>query len=114
MTRWIFPKWLYITNGRRGRPACGPVMMRLRLQMLAPVSIRCSWKRRISSAAVVIASTSEAFARMGVLLVRAEPGVGLTVAGPVRELRLHFDQGVVPALELWPRPLRHHRPSARE
>jgi copper resistance protein C len=44
----------------------------------------------------VIASASQA-ARMGVLLVRAEPGVGLTVTGPVRELRLYFDQGVVPA-----------------
>lgn len=44
-----------------------------------------------------IAQAPEAFARMGVLLVRAEPGVGLTVSGPVRELRLHFDQGVVPA-----------------
>src|SRR5213078_2414789 len=27
-----------------------PVMMRLRLQMLTPVSERCSWNRRISSA----------------------------------------------------------------
>src|SRR3984893_6819800 len=30
-----------------------PVMMRLRLQMLAPVSVRCSWNRRISSAVAV-------------------------------------------------------------
>ncbi len=47
--------------------------------------------------AAVIAQASEAYARMGVLLVRAEPGVGLTVTGPVRELRLYFDQGVLPA-----------------
>jgi len=32
---------------------------------------------------------------MGVLLVRAEPGVGLTVTSPVRELRLFFDQAVL-------------------
>ena len=44
-----------------------------------------------------MASASQAYARMGVLLVRAEPGVGLTVSGPVRELRLYFDQGVLPA-----------------
>ena len=30
-----------------------PVMMRLRLQMLVPVSVRCSWNRRISSAVAV-------------------------------------------------------------
>jgi copper resistance protein C len=47
--------------------------------------------------AAVMACASDAYARMGVLLVRAEPGVGLTVTGPVRELRLYFDQGVVPA-----------------
>ena len=28
-------------------------MMRLRLQMLVPVSVRCSWNRRISSAVAV-------------------------------------------------------------
>jgi methionine-rich copper-binding protein CopC len=39
----------------------------------------------------------QAYARMGVLLVRAEPGVGLTVTSPVRELRLYFDQGVLVA-----------------
>jgi copper resistance protein C len=44
----------------------------------------------------VIASASQA-ARMGVLLVRAEPGVGLTLTGPVRELRLYFDQNVLAA-----------------
>jgi copper resistance protein C len=38
-----------------------------------------------------------AYARMGVLLVRAEPGVGLTVTSPVRELRLFFDQAVLAA-----------------
>lgn len=38
-----------------------------------------------------------AYARLGVLLVRAEPGVGLTVTSPVRELRLYFDQGVLAA-----------------
>ena len=30
-----------------------PVMIRLRLQMLAPLSTRCSWKRRTSSAVAV-------------------------------------------------------------
>ena len=30
-----------------------PVMVRLRLQMLAPLSTRCSWKRRTSSAVAV-------------------------------------------------------------
>ncbi len=39
----------------------------------------------------------QAVAGMGVLLVRAEPGVGLTVTSPVRELRLFFDQGVLAA-----------------
>ena len=30
-----------------------PVMIRLRLQMLAPFSMRCSWKRRTSSGVAV-------------------------------------------------------------
>jgi copper resistance protein C len=38
-----------------------------------------------------------AYARMGVFLVRAEPGVGLTVTSSVRELRLFFDQAVLAA-----------------
>jgi copper resistance protein C len=45
----------------------------------------------------VFASASQAYARLRVLLVHAEPGVGVTVTGPVRELRLYFDLGVLPA-----------------
>ena len=43
----------------------------------------------------LFAAPSQSFARMGVLLLRAEPGVGLTVTSPVRELRLYFDQAVL-------------------
>ena len=35
-----------------------PVMMQLRVQMLTPVSARCSWKRRISSRVAVFADGS--------------------------------------------------------
>ena len=44
------------------------------------------------------ASTSQAFARFrgGAFLDHAVPGVGLTVSGPVRELRLYFTIGVLP------------------
>jgi methionine-rich copper-binding protein CopC len=44
------------------------------------------------------ASASQAFARMGgAFLDHAVPGVGLTVSGSPRELRLYFTQGVVTA-----------------
>jgi copper resistance protein C len=49
------------------------------------------------AASASVLAPPRAYARMGVLLVRAEPGVGLTVTGPVRELRLYFDQGVLSA-----------------
>ena len=47
----------------------------------------------------VVASTSQAFARFrgGAFLDHAVPGVGLTVSGPVRELRLYFNLGVITA-----------------
>ena len=46
----------------------------------------------------VLASPSQSFARMGgALLDHGEPGVGLTVTGPVRELRLYFNQSVLVA-----------------
>jgi len=50
----------------------------------------------ITSSAVV-ASTLQAFARFmgGAFLDHAVPGVGLTVRGPVRELRLYFTIGVL-------------------
>ena len=43
--------------------------MRLRLQMLAPVSIRCSWNRRISSA---VAVSGERFKQPGEPLAAAD------------------------------------------
>ena len=45
-----------------------------------------------------VASTSVAFARFrgGAYLDHAVPGVGLTVSGPVRELRLYFMIDVLP------------------
>jgi copper resistance protein C len=49
------------------------------------------------AASASVLAPPRAYARMGVLLVRAEPGVGLTVTSPVRELRLYFDQGVLAA-----------------
>jgi copper resistance protein C len=49
-----------------------------------------------AGSAAAIGSTSQAYARMGgALLAHAEPGVGLTVTGPVRELRLYFDVSVL-------------------
>jgi copper resistance protein C len=50
-----------------------------------------------AAASAAVVAPPRAYARMGVLLVRAEPGVGLTVTGPVRELRLYFDQRVLAA-----------------
>ncbi|HXW71759.1 MAG TPA: copper resistance protein CopC [Methylocella sp.] len=44
------------------------------------------------------ASPLPAFARMGVSFDHAVPGVGTTVSGPVRELRLYFGIGVPAAL----------------
>ena len=44
------------------------------------------------------ASVSQAFAlRGGAFLDHAVPGVGLTVSGPVREVRLYFNLGVLTA-----------------
>lgn len=46
----------------------------------------------------VVAPVSQAFAlRGGAILDHAVPGVGLTVTGPVREVRLYFDMGVLAA-----------------
>lgn len=50
-------------------------------------------------AAATVALTSQASAqRGGAFLDRAIPGVGLTVSGPPRELRLNFTLGVIAAL----------------
>ncbi len=48
--------------------------------------------------AVWLVSMSQAFARFrgGAFLDHAVPGVGLTVSGPVRELRLYFTIDVLP------------------
>jgi methionine-rich copper-binding protein CopC len=48
----------------------------------------------------VVASTSRAYAKFGggAFLDHAVPGVGLTVNRSPRELRLHFDLGVIAAL----------------
>ncbi|MGO8846777.1 MAG: copper resistance protein CopC [Methylocella sp.] len=47
-----------------------------------------------------VASTSQAYARFGggAVLDHAEPGVGLVVSGSPREIRLHFNLGVIAAL----------------
>ncbi|MGC2221335.1 MAG: copper resistance protein CopC [Methylocella sp.] len=51
-----------------------------------------------AASAAVIARASQAFAQMGgVILDHAVPGVGLTVSGPVRDLRLHFSIGSLAA-----------------
>jgi methionine-rich copper-binding protein CopC len=43
-----------------------------------------------------VASASQAFAlRGGAFIDHAVPGVGLTVSGPVREVTLYFDLGVL-------------------
>jgi copper resistance protein C len=51
------------------------------------------------SATTMVASTSQAFARFrgGAFLDHAVPGVGLTVSGPVRQLRLYFTREVLTA-----------------
>jgi hypothetical protein len=48
----------------------------------------------------MFASTSQAFARFrgGAFLDHAVPGVGLTVSGSPREIRLYFTIGVIAAL----------------
>jgi len=47
---------------------------------------------------VAFAPASQAFAQMAAaFLDHAVPGVGLTVSGPVRELRLYFNLGVATA-----------------
>jgi hypothetical protein len=47
---------------------------------------------------IAVASASQAFAQMGgAFLDHAVPGVGLTVSGPVRDLRLYFAIGVLAA-----------------
>jgi copper resistance protein C len=48
----------------------------------------------------MVASTSRAFARFmgGAFLDHAVPGVGLTVSGSSREIRLYFTIGVIAAL----------------
>ena len=47
---------------------------------------------------VAFAPASQAFAQMAAaFLDHAVPGVGLTVSGPVRELRLYFNLGVAAA-----------------
>ena len=52
----------------------------------------------IDSRIAVVASASQAFGLMGAaFLDHAMLGVGLTVSGPVREVRLYFDLGVVAA-----------------
>lgn len=58
-------------------------------------------RRKFIAAAGIAAwvvSPSQAFARFrgGAYLDHAVPGVGLTVSGPVRELRLYFTIGVLP------------------
>jgi copper resistance protein C len=52
-----------------------------------------------AGSAAAIASSSHALARFrgGAFLDHAVPGVGLTVSGPVRELRLYFNLGVIAA-----------------
>lgn len=58
-------------------------------------------RRKFIAAAGIAAwvvSPSQVFARFrgGAFLDHAVPGVGLTVSGPVRELRLYFTIGVLP------------------
>jgi copper resistance protein C len=52
----------------------------------------------VAGSVAAVTSTSPAFAqRGGAFLDHAVPGVGLTVSGPVRELRLNFTMDVVGA-----------------
>ena len=51
-----------------------------------------------SVTAVASASHASEWFMRGAFLDHAVPGVGLTVSGPVREVRLYFDRGVLAAL----------------
>jgi methionine-rich copper-binding protein CopC len=51
-----------------------------------------------SVTAVASASRASEWFMRGAFLDHAVPGVGLTVSGPVREVRLYFDQGVIAGL----------------
>ena len=51
-----------------------------------------------SVTAVASASQASVWFMRGAFLDHAVPGVGLTVSGPVREVRLYFDLGVLAAL----------------
>ena len=51
-----------------------------------------------SVAAMASASQASEWFMRGAFLDHAVPGVGLTVSGPVREVRLYFDLGVIAAL----------------
>jgi copper resistance protein C len=50
------------------------------------------------AAAVASASQASEWFMRGAFLDHAVPGVGLTVSGPVREVTLYFDLGVIAAL----------------
>ena len=51
-----------------------------------------------SVTAIASASQASEWFMRGAFLDHAVPGVGLTVSGPVREVRLYFDLGVLAAL----------------
>jgi methionine-rich copper-binding protein CopC len=51
-----------------------------------------------SVTAVASASQASEWFMRGAILDHAVPGVGLTVSGPVREVRLYFDLGILAAL----------------
>ena len=51
-----------------------------------------------SVTAIASASQASVWLMRGAILDHAVPGVGLTVSGPVREVRLYFDLGVIAAL----------------
>jgi hypothetical protein len=51
-----------------------------------------------SVTAVASASQASEWFMRGAFLDHAVPGVGLTVSGPVREVTLYFDLGVIAAL----------------
>ena len=51
-----------------------------------------------SVTAVASASHASEWFMRGAFLDHAVPGVGLTVSGPLREVRLYFDRGVIAAL----------------
>ena len=51
-----------------------------------------------SVTAIAPASQASEWIMRGASLDHAVPGVGLTVSGPLREVRLYFDRGVIAAL----------------